>query len=109
SIKPHDNGNRVSSFLGSLRIRRAGRDNDVHVETNQLGRKIGQSIEFSLCISVLNDNVFPLHVTEVAQTLAEGLGAGRDSGRKRRNEESYARELHWLLRLGWRARSEEQG
>ena len=39
--------------------------------------KRGKAIEFSLCISPLNDNVFPLHVPKLAQTLPECLDAGR--------------------------------
>ena len=56
---------------------RTTRDDNIYLETHQLGRKLGQSIEFSLRISVLNDNVFPLHVAEFPQTLSECLGAGR--------------------------------
>ena len=42
---------------------------------------VGQAIEFSLRRSPLNDNVFPLDVAELAQTLAECLDAGRVSGK----------------------------
>ena len=41
----------------------------------------GRRSSFSLCISPLNDNVFPLHVAKLAQTLPECLDAGRVSGR----------------------------
>ena len=57
------------------------RDDDVYLETHQFGRERGEAIEFPLCISILNDNVFPLHVPKLAQTLPECLDAGRDSGR----------------------------
>ena len=46
------------------------------------GRERGEAIELPLCISILNDNVFPLHVTKLAQTLAKCLPAGRASGRE---------------------------
>ena len=60
---------------------RTSRDDDVYLETHQLGRERGEAIEFSLCRSPLNDNVFSLHVPKLAQTLPECLDAGRDSGR----------------------------
>ena len=41
------------------------------------GRRSG----FSLRRSLLNDNVFPLDVSKLAQTLPECLDAGRDSGK----------------------------
>ena len=57
------------------------RDDNVYFETHEFGRKRGEAIEFSLCRSPLNDNVFPLHVPKLAQTLPECLDAGRGSGR----------------------------
>ena len=48
---------------------RTSRDDDVYLETHQLGRERGEAIEFSLCISILDDNVLPLHVPKLAQTL----------------------------------------
>ena len=33
-------------------------------------------LEFSLCISILDDDVFPLYVPKVTQTLWKCLGAG---------------------------------
>ena len=58
-----------------------GRDDDVYLETHQFGREGRKAIEFSLCISRFNDNVFRLHVPKLAQTLPENLRAGRGSGR----------------------------
>ena len=43
---------------------------------HQFGRDRGEAILFSLCVSILNDNVFPLHITQLTQTLAECLDAG---------------------------------
>ena len=39
-----------------------------------------EATEFSLSRSPLNDNVFPLHVPKIAQTLPECLDAGRENG-----------------------------
>ena len=60
----------------------------------------GQAIEFSLCISPLNDNVFPLHVAKLAQTLPECLDAGRVSGKGASTRISYPGDFRRLLRLG---------
>ena len=60
---------------------RTTRDDDVYLETHELGRERRKAIEFSLCKSPLNDNVFPLHISKLAQTLPECLDAGRDSGK----------------------------
>ena len=46
------------------------------LELHEFGRE-RQAIWFSLGISILNDNVFPLHVAKLAQTLPECLDAGR--------------------------------
>ena len=59
--------------LAARVVSRTSRDDDVYLETHQLGRKRREAIGFSLCISPLNDNVFPLHVPKLAQTLPECL------------------------------------
>src|SRR5262249_32707826 len=41
------------------------------------------AIEFSLCISPLNDNVLPLYVSKLAQTLPERINAGIGRGTAR--------------------------
>ena len=66
----------------------------------QFGRKRGEAIEFSVSMSIVNDNVFPLDVFKLAQTLEECLAAGRVSGKGGRTEVSNQGDLRWLLRLG---------
>ena len=44
----------------------------------KLGRKRGEAIEFSLSNRAINDNVFPLDVSKLAQPLAECLDTGSD-------------------------------
>ena len=56
---------------------RTSHDDDVYLETHQLGRKRRQAIEFPLCISRLNDDVFSLYVPKLAQAQPECLGTGR--------------------------------
>jgi hypothetical protein len=43
---------------------------------HQFGRERGEAILFSLCVSILNDNVFPVHILQLTQTQAECLDAG---------------------------------
>jgi len=49
--------------------------------TSTLSRERGEAIEFSLCVSVVNDNVLPLNVSKFMQALPEGLDARRDNRR----------------------------
>ena len=66
----------------AARVAAGPRDDDIHVETHELGREVGQAVEFSLRLSILNDNVFTLHLAKLAQTLPECLAAVRASGRE---------------------------
>ena len=59
----------VASLAARVVCRTTG-DDDVYLETHEFGRQRGESIELSLRISPLNDNVFPLHVAKLAQPLA---------------------------------------
>ena len=52
-------------------------NDNVYFETHQLSRERGKAIDFSLMTSPFNDNVFPLDVSKLAQTLAECLCARR--------------------------------
>src|ERR1051325_3947578 len=82
----HDNRNRGSCVLDGTGCCRTTRDNDVNLEIHQLGRERGETIEFSLCKSPLYDNVFPLHVSKLTQTLLESFYAGDESGTGKTNE-----------------------
>ena len=46
---------------------------DINLERNQFGRKSGEPVELPLGISVFNHEVATLDVTEVTQSLTEGL------------------------------------
>src|SRR5437868_12836024 len=78
----HHNGNRASCvFGGNGRWRTACHDN-VYLDTDWLVRKSRHAIGFSsICISILNENIFPLYVAKLAQTLPKRLCAGRESGK----------------------------
>src|SRR5215467_4880194 len=89
----HDNGNRSSCLLGSTGYCRTTRDDDVYLETHKLGGKLTQPISFSLCISLLNDDIFPLRVPKFAQALAECLKLGNLRGSRGSGQISYSRDF----------------
>ena len=57
----------VASLAARVSCRTA-RDDHVYLETHKFGRARSRSF---LRASILNDDVFPLHVTELAQSLSE--------------------------------------
>src|SRR4030095_13630471 len=59
-------------FLCSTGYSRIRSKDDVNLETDQLGGKLGQSIQFSLRPPVFNNNVFPLYVPKIPKALPEG-------------------------------------
>ena len=71
----------VASLAARIYSRTARNDN-VYLETHQLGRERALAIAFSLRRPPLNYNVFSLHIPKLAQTLAECLSAGRGSGKR---------------------------
>ena len=87
------------AFLAA-KIARAGGDDDVNFETDQLGCKVRQPFEFPFCISVLNDNVFSFDIAKLAQPLAKCFDPGRKEGRGGRDQNSYPGNSRRLLRLG---------
>jgi hypothetical protein len=96
-IVRHDNRNRSSCLLGGAGCLPTGRDDDVYLETHKLDGKRWEIIEFSLCISILNENVAPLHIPKLAQPLPECLNAVCASGRRDRYQVSDPWELLRLL------------
>src|SRR5437867_6814717 len=73
----------MSCFFGEAVYCRTTRDDDIHVETHQFGRKVGKPLCFALRISPVNNNVFPFHVAKLAQTLPERRHAVQHNCRKR--------------------------
>jgi hypothetical protein len=58
-------------LLGRQGRRRALGNEDIYLEMNQLGREVGGSVGRPWCTSAFDDDVLALHVTELAQPLAE--------------------------------------
>src|SRR5207245_10103685 len=53
------------------------RDNDVRLETNQLGGQRGKAVVPAQLVSPVDDEVLSFDVTEVTKPLAKGLGRVR--------------------------------
>jgi hypothetical protein len=79
---------------------------DINLERNQFGRESGEPLELPLGISVFNHDVAALDVTEVTQSLAEGLYHVGASGQVARKK-AYSRDLGRLLSLAGERRGEE--
>ena len=93
--------------LAAVYISRTARNDDIYIEPNQLGDKRGKAIRLSLIRSPLNDNIFPLDVSKLAQTLTECLVAAGLRGKRGTGQESYAGDFPRLLRLGCHCKSKQ--
>ena len=60
-------------MLGGQGLGCASGHDDINLERNQFGRASGEPLELPLGISVFNHDVAALDVTEVTQSLTEGL------------------------------------
>ena len=65
-----DSGRRLLCSAGRGGI--AG-DDEVEIETNELLRQLCKSLDVSICIPVLDDDVLPLHIAPLAQSLQKGV------------------------------------
>src|SRR5713226_4618101 len=102
-----DNGDGPGRLLGGQGDGCAsGREDDINLERNQFGRESGEPLELPLGISVFNHDVAALDVTEVTQSLEEGLWQVAISGQVAR-QVAYSSGLGRLLRLGGERRAEQ--
>src|SRR3989442_1009322 len=89
------------AFLASRRCWPPRRcDDQVPLEPDQLGRQVGQPVDPTLRISIVDDNILALNPPELAQPLPERVEVGRPVGRGRHPKETYPRHLSRLLRVG---------
>ena len=72
-------GDRPGRLLRGKRRWRSWGDDNVRLETDQLGRKLGQSLDPPARKSDFDGNVLPLDVAELAQPLPEGVELCRGS------------------------------
>jgi hypothetical protein len=54
------------------RYRKCG-DKDVHFESYEFGYETRDPVEISLSVAIFNQDIFPLDITEVSQSLPECL------------------------------------
>ena len=71
----HNDGNRLGRILGRLdqRVTSCYQD-DINLETHQLGRNLRMTIDLSLRISVLDGDVLSFDVAKLAQSRPNCLG-----------------------------------
>ena len=70
---------------------------EVHLEPDQLGRQVGQPVDPTLRISIVDYNILALNPPEVAQPLPERVEQGRPIGGGRQAKKTYPRHLSRLL------------
>ena len=89
--------------VACLAARAAGvplRHQDIHLETDQLGREVGEPLELPFRPAVLQDEVLAFDIAERAHSLQESLhkwGASWGSTQPKATDPVYVRRL---LRLG---------
>src|SRR5712691_10343565 len=102
-----DNGDGPGRLLGGQGDGCAsGREDDITLERNQIGRESGEPLGLPLGISLFNHDVAALDVTEVTQSLKEGLARMGVRGQVAR-QVAYSSDLGRLLGLGGERRSKE--
>src|SRR5262249_36828825 len=90
-------GDRLGGVPGCRHSLRPLRYDEVHLEPDQLGRQVGQPVDPTLRISIVDDNILALNPPELAQPLPERVEQGRPIGRGRQPKETYPRHLARLL------------
>jgi hypothetical protein len=68
----HDDGDRLGGSPRHVELDWGRRNDDIDLETNQLGCKGGESLALFLCQSVLDADVLTFDVAELLQALTEG-------------------------------------
>ncbi len=104
--RSEDNGDSLGRLLGGQGLGCASGQDDINLERNQFGRKSGEPLEPPLGIAVFDHDVATLDVTELTQSLTEGLSQVGIRGQVGR-QEAYSSDLGRLLGVGGERRSEE--
>ena len=93
--------------MGGQSIGSGGSDDDLNLETDEIGREFREAIVSALRIAVLDADALSLDPSEVAQTEPECLVRGRVIGRREAREHSYAADC-WRRLRACRARPSER-
>ena len=94
----HNDRDSPGSFLGSQSIGSNGSDDDVNLETDEIGCEVREAIASTLRIAVLDADVLSLDPSEVAETEPECLVPERGIGRREWREKSYPGDFCRRLR-----------
>src|SRR5262245_8937340 len=98
----HDDGHRPRRGSGRFGCGRGPRDDDVHVEANELAREGGESVSVVTVESTLDEHVLSLDVPQLPHPLKESLPGAPAPRAVRRGptEKAYPIDFRGLLRLG---------
>src|SRR5216684_4954388 len=94
----HHNRDFLGSVFGSQSIVGNGSDDDVNLETDQIGCELRQDVDFHLRISVFNDDVLSLNPSKVTEPFQECLVPERRVGAREGRQKSYPGDSLLLLR-----------
>src|SRR6516162_972099 len=97
-ILRHDNRYRGSRFLGVTRGCRALSDDHAYPQTDQFVCKRAETVGLSFRKSILNGNILPNNVSQVAQPTLEGVSAGYHRGARVDAQKSNRDFIGCLLR-----------
>ena len=79
----------------------------IDFELHELGYEAWGATIISLSIAVLNQNVFPLDITKIAQSLPKGTEQGTRRGRSVARYITYEWDFLRLLRVGYHCKSKQ--
>jgi hypothetical protein len=103
----HDRQRRRGLLRGQGGEGAADGHDDIDLERDQLGRQSGELLGLPLGIPVFDQEVAAFDVTEVTQSLMEGLAHVEVSGCQVERQVAYSSDLGRLLGLGGERRGEE--
>src|SRR5439155_6179136 len=69
----YDNGNRLGRLFGCADRWRICHDNRIDLEFQEFGQQAWDTVRLSLNVAIVNQDVFPLNITQVSQSLPERL------------------------------------
>src|SRR4029453_13647546 len=96
----YDNRNRLGCLLCCADCWWCRGDKDIDVEFYEFGHETWDTIPLPFKVAILNQDIFPLNITEITQPLLECFVRGsRIAAIANRYKVSYSRKFLWLLRL----------
>jgi hypothetical protein len=95
-------------LFGSLSGRRVHRDDDIHIETDELGSERRETVNLTFRVSVLDADALSFDPSEVSETFSECIYLSGDGGVGVPCQKAYSRDLSRLL-VGERAKRPRGG